>query len=288
MTWFWLEKREYDSARQYDRHTQPERTYGLCIKIPPLIDACTWRRSDATQQKKREDDDLAAQQEMADWAFWVALVSVPGLMLSFGGLALIYATLQKTSEAIVVSDRNSRDETRAYVHAEGADVTWGDRKAPVPIITVHVKNSGQSPARWFSARTAVFIRELNEDGVDTGDFEFSSIDFSGRNQRTWNSLGAGAELSFTAFDESEVSEISEAYGKHLALHVAGVIQYETYFGEVFESEFWFTRRPIPRYQEKVLSHSERGGVVVTETEEISRKLQRVSCKLRTYVKVSAS
>jgi hypothetical protein len=282
--WIWLEKSEYNEKRQYDRHTQSESPYGICLKIPLLVDSCSSQTSDAANQKKREDDDLAAQQEMADWAFWVALVSVPGLILSVGGLALIFGTLQKTSEAIFTADKNSRDETRAYVHIGAAELTWGSGRNPNPAVTLTAINAGQTPAKWFMVRSRIVVRELDENGFDQSGFDPSSVDFSDRKWKPWSALGGGESLSLPSYHPDDIATLKSSFQNRqkVSVNVVGTIRYETVLSETFETDFWFTRRPMPGYSETEISRSEIGGAVNIQTKENPRPLQRANGIMRTY------
>lgn len=82
-------KLDVNQSREYDRETEPNTAYTVCIKAPPLISFCPREDKNAENEKRRDDDDLDAQQEMADWAFVVALISGVGGITSIVGLFLL-------------------------------------------------------------------------------------------------------------------------------------------------------------------------------------------------------
>lgn len=219
---------------------------------------------------------------MAYWAFLMAMVAVPSLIISIGGVFLIYATLAKTAESIVVSDKNSRDETRAYVHVEEADLRWGNSHGDRPCIQLTVLNAGHTPAKWFMVRSKIIVRELTEDGFDRGGF--TPPDMSDREWKPWSALGGGERLSFESFHSDDFERLKDCFKRRdkFSVNVTGVVRYETVLSEIFETEFWFTRRPMPGFSETIVSSVDKGGITIRETKEIPRKLQRAVGVMRTY------
>lgn len=64
--------------------------------------------SDAKDRKEREDRDLAAQESMSVWAFWLLVISAVGTVAAIIGTFLLVWTLHETRQA-------SRRELRAYL-----------------------------------------------------------------------------------------------------------------------------------------------------------------------------
>ena len=267
-------KLAYNNSRHYNPGSESKPGYTVCLKIPPVLNFCPSDQHSAESEAQRDKDDLAAQQEMADWAFVVSLTSAAGFCLSLVGLFLIYATLSKTSEAINVSEQNSRDETRAYVHADRADLFLGSPDVKWPSVVVTVKNTGATPAKWFSVVSATRLIPVDHVVPRFSEFEISPI------FKQWNALGGGLELSAT-LGVDVAKELRDAYmsdPSHFMFIVAGVVRYETFFREIFETEFMFTRRGLPRYQQRKIGGMEGANVF----EEIPIKLTRPVGTLESY------
>jgi hypothetical protein len=68
----------------------------------------------------------------------------------------------------------------------------------------------------------------------------------------------------------------------VSINIAGTIRYETFFGEIFETDFWFVRRRVPEYSYVETSRVDKPGVTNTEGYEKPRKLQRTTGDLLTF------
>lgn len=212
------------------------------------------------------------------YAQWImAIISLVATFISIWAVWLVRKTLNATKEV-------GRDQARAYVHIERAELRWGNSQGDYPSFTLAALNTGQTPAKWFECGAVVFTRPLNEDGLTADDLKFSDIDFSGLTSHRWNALGSNKELSFGI--ASKFSQIaSKAYGrKDVSLDIAGVLRYETFFGEIFESEFWFTRRPPPAFAYQKRSGSD--ALASYGVKEMPHQMQRAAGSLRTYRQIS--
>lgn len=231
---------------------------------------------DAQVRAANATERAAATAERQEIPAWAQIII--GGMSTFIALVALGVSLLTAIWAI----RTTRAQTRAYVHAETAELTWGNNRAVRPMVTMTVQNTGQTPARWFSAQFIIFTKSLNVDGTSTK-HTFAEVDLTGRNRKRWNALGGGSLLSFPAFHKDYVKIMQESYGRDdLSLNIAGIIRYETFFGEIFDSEFWFTSRPIPefRFEKKP---TPGGALARYGVPESGHKMQRASCILNTYV-----
>lgn len=101
--------------------------------------------SEAEKRKEnRERHDLMAQQEMAEWAFWLLCTSIFSIFISIGGFVLLIISLWQTRVAIRDNREIGEAQTRAYVGASNGSLrVYGDGTYG---ILATIKNSGQSPA----------------------------------------------------------------------------------------------------------------------------------------------
>ncbi len=93
---------------------------------------------------------------MADWAYYVALFSGLGLIISLGGVGLIYATFVKTGEAVETARKANEiafgavgRQLRAYIELEKGFIVLGDQPsggAGSCHIQAQIINTGSTPA----------------------------------------------------------------------------------------------------------------------------------------------
>ena len=105
-------------------------------------------------KKKRDRDDLDAQQEMAFWAKWMFYTSCIGSVVAITSVWLLRNTLQQNSETIRISNKSlvhsensSSFQLRAYVGIDTSE-SWKEIfTKPNPFIEFKLKNYGATPAR---------------------------------------------------------------------------------------------------------------------------------------------
>lgn len=215
-------------------------------------------------------------------AFAQAILTV--FALSFTGWAAWAAAraARASERSLSHADEVMRNELRAYVHVDYAELRWGVDGAN-PQITLFAKNTGQTPARWFGVRSKVaeFEKSLPRMRQD-----FDAIDLSDREIYSWSSLGGGgSQLSFPGNRDVDRDVLVAAYGKPATLHVIGVLRYETIFGEVFETEFWFIRSAVHKERMKRPEGAPKGMALFGTGIEEPLMMQRAAIALSTYRKV---
>lgn len=159
------------------------------------------------------------------------------------GIYLLSATLGFTAAAAIaagltvhVMQYTAKNELRAYVQAEDATVIGnGSRKFAIEIV---VLNSGGTPCKWFGYRCHPFA------GTVSSDDEFPREVFKTRPLKRWNGLANGHSLTFDIRDEDVFKTLNLATTGNMGFRIDGVIEYETFFGEVFETEFSFFQRRV--------------------------------------------
>jgi hypothetical protein len=237
---------------------------------PPMDD-----QAKAAREERRADDDLKAQQEMANWTFWMLVVA--GLQLGFGigGIWLVYQTLKATRDAVreaeeatkaanasvaIAADSADR-QLRAYVDVDEALLRWNGGKNMEFVLIC--RNTGQTPAKSFDIWYVIDIGDANN-ANDTMDKE--SLTKNG----PWNSLGGGRSLSVRISpDNSDILERNDVI-KNLEslIYFRGFVRYEDILGTIYESEFIFHTR-----------------TQAVKMPDVDGKMSRGNAKLRVYEKV---
>ncbi len=224
------------------------------------------------------NSDLCQQWRMAEAADQMVKVSWAQLVLTACSLFALAITIFVTTRSNAIAREMGMSQTRAYVTVSGGNVTWRDVAHSSPQIVLSVENTGESPAIWFTIAATVFN---TENQIDKS--EFSEIDMRGVWPKRWNAIGPKASLTVPISTAKAMDLQRDAYQKRevVTLNVAGVVTYQTIFGEIYESEFWFVRRGLPGYHKIIV---EKIGDE-TRVAEVEHKLQRPICILRSYRKI---
>jgi hypothetical protein len=194
--------------------------------------------------------EFQARDTYAQWA--MAVLALFGVAISIVGVIWIRQTLVATQETAEAA-RNSvgaamaandiareigKDQSRAYVHADSAVIFWGSTsKDASPYVQLEIINTGATPAKWFEYQSTAYAKAVaSGEDIDPWD---SLID----GPKRWGNLGGGGSLTFPINNQATTDAIQLGFANKSAFLVQGVIRYETFFGELFESEFsFFTHR----------------------------------------------
>jgi hypothetical protein len=131
------ERRAYDRAGYAEEYIER-----ACVGMDraALIE-CIQDAIESAREDQRSEYDLAAQEQMAKWAWWLLLTSI-GTVLT-AGVGIYYVR-----ESLIDSRRIGQAQVRAYITIEkmkvvprivGQKIDWR--------IVIHIYNCGQSPAR---------------------------------------------------------------------------------------------------------------------------------------------
>jgi hypothetical protein len=236
--------------------------------------------------KEYEYADLQAQENMARATNWIVWVSVISSVIAAVGVWLLISNLKVMREV-------GRDQSRAYIHADRAIFFWGNEEQTRPRVEIWVRNTGQTPAKWYEIR----IKELVYSHADFDDTTplFDQVALPDKFQGPWNAIPGdqkGNKATFYFNEDSEKSEIMQAsedrFGLSIPSHgfsVLGEIRYQTFFGETFVSQFAFGRVALPARRIKETRTREVDGVTINDNIEEPIFLARYSAKLKTYERV---
>jgi len=158
--------KEYANSRQEAERKKQFKE--RCDSITAVVELrrCFEQQIDSSWDTQKDQEDLYAQKQMADWAWWMVIltmaIGVPSICLTGFGIWLVYLNLREaqhiTIEAIKhtqVAEQTARIAERqlvvgqrpwvsAHIGIESA-VTIKDGEFIVEVI-VRMKNYGQSPA----------------------------------------------------------------------------------------------------------------------------------------------
>lgn len=138
----------------------------------PSLKQCIEEAITASHDAQRSEKDLGAQRQMADWAFWVLIVSCAGTTITAIGTAFLAIQIKLTREAVTdtgkatVAMEKQNDlateamqrQLRAYLGC--IEIRAREfRPGKTPTFSFKIKNAGQSPAVRVRCVAKVFVRE---------------------------------------------------------------------------------------------------------------------------------
>lgn len=151
---------EYQRNAESDRRAASHKVAEACQdRTGDAFRACISEHIETYYRDQAANEDLQAQQDMAYWAgalfFSSTILTGIGIYLLYGTLSATRETLHEAERATAIANRTV-DETsrigeaqvRAYLYFESVEVDYIIEKTrKTCIITVVVRNTGQSPAR---------------------------------------------------------------------------------------------------------------------------------------------
>jgi len=142
-----------------------------CSQITAVeeLRSCFERHIETGWETQRAQEDLNAQKEMADWTFWMLIVTgaigAASIVLTVAGIWLVYLNLREarivskqataaTEAAQVTVDvtrHTAEAQLRAYVGVDAADIK--ESSGRIMHIAIRIKNSGLTPAKSVQTAT---------------------------------------------------------------------------------------------------------------------------------------
>ncbi len=145
-------KYEYEGAKDY--------VEGCLHGVAPSFDkgvACLAEGIEANREAKRSEYDLRAQQDMAEWAYAMFLVTGGGTAIAIFGIVLVFFTFGEARQTNVISREMGQRELRAYVGIEKTEIT-GVEIGSAPKAKLSFVNSGSTPAYDLKITAYIQIR----------------------------------------------------------------------------------------------------------------------------------
>lgn len=200
------------------------------------------RQSQLEETLQLQADDLAAQlaaneasQRMADSAGVQTWLIGIGTILLLVTLGLTLQANRAAREAVSVTREVGRDQSRAYLSITGAYLYLFHGSQ----ITIGIRNIGLTPPRWIEVAGRLKIFNNGEEAKFTADGESVETE-------RWHTTVFNEETRFApsfAIPDGYTglhNVCRKLWGSEEAgIAIEGFLRWETLFGEVFESEFYF-------------------------------------------------
>lgn len=233
------------NARQYAEHyaaSTPDRVERACRGAEgAAFYECVAEQVAASREDQRSEYDLNAQNQMADWAFWMMAVSAVTMGIAAWALWYVKGTLDETramaaqategtraaQSAVDVTDMSAKRQLRAYLGVEKIEPI--DAQGMFAARAVFM-NNGQTPAYIKSVKTRHWL----------GPFPTLNPHESGPPLKNTFHLkpiinpGRSGKISFPLIEGEELEKLSS--GEDFAYYVYGRIEY----ADVFDRSLWLT------------------------------------------------
>ena len=220
------ERQEATSYNQEDAESSREECVGI-TGTRQLI--CLIQATKTTQQEKRSEYDLQAQQDMSAWALGLLIAGVWGLAMSGVGLWALFRTLRETRNMTIATQTVGERSTKAYLSVEKCAVIWPQDREPHQAVFTF-KNSGQTPA--LNIRVAVH---------EIGKHE-RSTQWHLANRHPFGAVPGNDSINFAFTMSSDATNymlVSWEDGASIGPAIIGTVFYEDIYGRLYRSNFYF-------------------------------------------------
>jgi len=244
-----LDARNY--AKQYEAGA-PSRIERACRgRQDSALIECIAEQVKAARENQRAEYDLGAQNQMADWAFWMMIVSTVTMVIAATALWYVKDTLSETRAmtreaeagtqaarlaaeagraANEISERMGHIQMRAYLTIPMPTFTFEDAQI---LFALTVRNAGQSPARNIKLTAQMVMLEGGKLILELPQRWFFPGDLGSRDEHTFNAARDWL------VPEDERTKLRDGSAE---VHLSGKVTYNDVFGKPDELEYYFCRR----------------------------------------------
>lgn len=190
---------------------------------------------------------------MTTFAGWTLLIGLFSSIAAIVGAYFIWLTLAATRDA-------TKDANRAYLQVDAANIVLGHKtKGDAPSLTLHVRNSGNTPAVWFEVKCMYAIGQGIANELTGFDVLENRKILDNYFAKRWNGLSGNSELTVNApqrlEDTLEMMNLDRAQWTRVIVY--GSVRYRTFFDEEYESEFLIMGHVASVVEKLVLPNSIR-------------------------------
>jgi hypothetical protein len=177
------------SVASYQTETSEDYSSGCFKKGVAFSDSikCLINSIDANREAQRSKYDLQAQQEMAEWAYAIALLTIVSTVIGAIGLVALFASLFQTRTSIKDNREMGEAQTRAYLTASGG--TYRIERHGI-YFQPRFRNTGSSPAKRITTKSKLIVI-LKRPTPNSDGKEWASQEFEG----SYDDVGSGREDS---------------------------------------------------------------------------------------------
>jgi hypothetical protein len=164
---------QQEAARQYSQNAYQDALRACAGGEEAAAIECIREAVISSEEQSNSRQDLQAQQDMADWAFWMLIATCFTLGVTALGVWFVKRTLDATLQAVEDTGRATEEmrkanaiaqkmgeiQVRAYLSIEKVEI--GFNQSGNLLLHVQVRNSGNSPAKLVR-----FVGDIEPRGPD--------------------------------------------------------------------------------------------------------------------------
>lgn len=224
------------NAAPQEQHTSTEKW----IRMPAEPVSAPPPEPDPNRNEWREEEDLQAQRDMAEWAAWAVIVGIGSMMLTALGVFLVWQTLKETRKATAAAIEAAEalpKLERAHLFMRNRGLHWTSKpKSSIRIAKWNYDffNYGKTPAIIKGLSVGLICSEEIPDNSDS-----AAVDLG------FEWVLESREESDTKNADLEVDEIEFAAirARTKFIWLCGVVSYEDIFGDEHTTRFRWRTNP---------------------------------------------
>lgn len=232
-------ERHYQSAQEQYTGAYERITESSPVRQSLIADV------EAYRQEWREEQDLAAQRDMAKWALFMMVASFFGVGVTAIGVVFVAKTLVATREAVAAANRTADEakrigeaQVRAYVAITSVTVVfiWDETRSNLyPVFRIYFGNSGASPATNYMMHIKLAYGGIGWNGTAIAEVHLAP--------ENWGTIVAKAERMHihrfpdTPLTKNEFNALRRGHG--LAVHVTIKTSFKDVFGVTISDDHGF-------------------------------------------------
>jgi len=236
-----------------DSKNTKQKIESTCIATDrTAFSECVYEIVKTTNDAQRAEEDLSAQKDMAEWAFWMLTVSGLGIALTVVGIyfvrenlremqlqrAIGHSAVEAAKESNTVARKIGEAQVRAYVVCEEANCKTTKNTIE---LWIKLKNYGQTPAKNIQIESYLQASASDPQGNPSWRFRnYKTIKMEGRAPN----IAAGASdfglviwMIGVGLEGREAETIRTIIDERLEVHPTCKLSFDDVFGENHTTEF---------------------------------------------------
>tara|TARA_R110001606_G_scaffold88649_2_gene199636 strand:+ start:23410 stop:24351 length:942 start_codon:yes stop_codon:yes gene_type:complete len=213
------EARSFGYAGEYPESTA--KSIDICFGQPGLFNRqeCIEQAIASGRESQRAEYDLNAQRDMAEWAFWLLVLTGLGLSVTIVGTIGLYWQIMLTrkavedtglaTDAMLAANEIAKAAQRPWLKIEILSIGPVERRRRDVFFIHHslkISNTGHSPALFVSSN----ISQVKADAFGKIDIKQFIAAASEIGRATFLSIAPGSDQTINAGIRVEISEIDDA------------------------------------------------------------------------------
>lgn len=186
----------------------------------------------SAREQQRAEEDLDAQQQMAEWAKWMLIATVVMAAVTLFGVVFVWQTLVATQDMARDARKIGEAQSRAYVDVASLTLILSKGDPQRHEIHVVVRNTGLTPCLKYGLRAKLAFFE------NSGSAPFN-VQATGMHVYASIAPQSIDEVCYFPFIDPSIGAVMGNVEEGYSFVVDGTVTYRTLYGEKYETDFSF-------------------------------------------------